>query len=149
MANALSKAGVNAVTATGIFGPKGFRGFSEDQITGKLRGSNFTSVMIVSLIDKEKESNYVPGSLYYTPRIIGYSRYFRRYLVVYDRIYTPGYYTTNTNYVLQADIYTVNDEGELVYSAQTRSYDPASAVSLGESFSRAIVEELKAKGIIR
>lgn len=149
MADALGRAGVNAATATALFGPKGFRGSSEDQITAKLRGSNFTSVMIVSLIDKEKESRYVPGSRYYAPRIIGYSRYFRRYLVVYDQMYTPGYYATSTNYVLEADIYTVNDDDQLVYSAQTKSYDPASAGALAGSFSGAIVEELKTKGIIR
>jgi len=149
MADALAGVGVNVSTVTGIFGPKGFRGLSEDQITGKLRGSNFSSVMIVSLIDKEQASKYVPGLRYYAPCIIGYSRYFRRYLVVYDQMYTPGYYATNTNYVLEADIYTVNDGDELVYSAQTKSYDPASAKSLAGSFSGAIVEELKIKGIIR
>lgn len=149
MVSELNKAGVNASAATSLFGPKGFNGLSEDQVANKLKGSNFTSVMIVSLINKERESRYVPGTRYSSPRIVGYSRYYRRYLVIYDEMYTPGYYTTNTNYVLEADIYTVNDDDELVYSAQTRSYDPESVKSLAESFSKAIVEELKTKGIIR
>jgi len=149
MANQLNSSGVNAGTATSLFGPKGFRGMSEEQITNKLKGSGFTSVMIVSLVDKEKEKNYIRGTRYSAPRIVGYSRYYRRYIVVYDQIYTPGYYATNTNYVLEADIYTVNDDDQLVYSAQTRSYDPGSARALGESFARAIVDELKTKGIIK
>ncbi len=149
MANELNKSGVNAETATALFGPRGFRGLIEEEITTKLRGSDFTSVMIVSLVDKEKENRYIPGRYYSVPRVVGYSRYYRRYLVVHDRIYTPGYYSTNINYVLQAEIYTVNDDDELVYSAQTRSYDPRDAKSLGEGFAKAIVEELKTKGIVR
>lgn len=149
MVRELNKAGVNAVTATSVFGPKQFRGLAEEEITKKLKGSGFTSVMIISLVDKEKERNYVPGQRYYSPRIYGYSRYYRRYLYVYDEIYTPGYYTTSTNYILEADIYTVDVDDELIYSAQTRSYDPNSAKSLAESFAKSIVEELKVKRIIK
>lgn len=149
MAGELNRSGVSAGTATNLFGPKGFKGLSEEEITAKLRGSDFTSVMIVSLVDKEKEENYIRGTYYTAPRVIGFSRYYRRYLVVYDRIYTPGYYATRTNYVLEADIYTVNEDDELVYSAQTRSYDPGNARALGESFAKAIIEELKTRSIIR
>lgn len=148
MASELRKEGIDANTATSVFGPKGFRGLSEEQITEKLKGSSYTSVMMVSLQDKEKERNYTPGSRYTSPRVVGYSRYYRRYLYIYDYIYTPGYYTVSTNYVLEADLYTVNDDDELVYSAQTRSYDPSSAKALAEGFSKAIIAEMKEKGII-
>lgn len=148
MADELNKSGLEANTATSIFGPKGFQGLTEEQITSKLRGSAYTSVMIVSLQDKEVDRNYSPGMYYTTPRIVGFSRYYRRYLVVYDRMYTPGYYTTSTKYVLGADIYTVNDDDQLVYSAQTRSYDPGSAKSLAESFSKSIITGLRNRGII-
>lgn len=149
MMNELQKAGISAATATNLFGPKGFKGLTEEQITIKLKGSAFTSVMIVSLVDKEKEKSYIPGSSYASPRVVGYSRYYRRYIVSYDRMYTPGYYKTNTNYVLEADIYTVNDDDALVYSAQTKSYDPHDSKSLADNFARSIVNELKIKGLIR
>lgn len=145
----LNKAGVNANTATSEFGPKGFNKLTEEQIAEKLKGSAYTSVMIISLQDKEISNSYSPGTYYSTPVVVGYNRYYRRYLVVYDRMYTPGYYTTNTNYVMEADIYTVNDDDQLVYSAQTKSYNPNSAKSLADSFSKSIVNELKEKGIIK
>lgn len=148
MVSEFRKAGVDANTATGVFGPKGFQGLTEEQITEKLEGSEYSAVMIVSLQDKERERRYNPGMHYTTPRIVGYSRYYRRYLVVYDNMYTPGYYTTSTNYILEADIYTINGKDELIYSAQTRSYDPSSAKYLGESFSKAMIKEMKEKGII-
>lgn len=148
MASELRKEGIDANTAIGVFGPKGFKGLSEEEITEKLKGSGYTSVMIISLQDKERERTYTPGTHYTTPRIVGYSRYYRRYLIVYDSMYTPGYYRTSTNYILEADIYTINDDDELIYSAQTRSFDPGSSKSLAESFSKAIIAELKEKGII-
>lgn len=148
MVNELALTGVNAKTSTSVFGPKGFQGLKEEEIANKLRGSEYTSVMIISLIEKEKEPSYNYGYMYASPYIMGYSRYYRRYIVAYDRIYMPGYYMTSTNYVLEADLYTVNDDDELVYSAQTKSYDPSNSKALAESFAKLIVSELKTKRII-
>lgn len=147
MVDELKKVNVNATSAMSMFGPKGFRGMSEEEVTAKLKDSDFTSVMIVSLLDKEKEENYTPGTRYTSPRVVGYNRFYRRYLVVYDYMYTPGYYTTSTNYIMEAEIYTIEDD-ELIYSAQTKSYDPNSPKSMAESFSKRIIEELKQKRIL-
>lgn len=147
MVNKLRKYGIDAYSALDMFGPKSFNGNTQEQITQKLDGSQFTSVMIVSLVNKEKSLNYVPGTYYGSPYYWG-PRYYRRYWAVYDRVYTPGYYTTSTEYVLEADIYTVNDDDELIYSAQTKSTDPANAHALAESFSKTIVTELRQKGLV-
>lgn len=147
MVNELNRNGIMAISATSVFGPKGFQGLNDQQITERLNGSDFTSVMIVALMDREKEQIYTPGTRYATPRVAGYSRYYRRYIVVYDQQYTPGYYTTSTNYILQADIYSIEDDA-LIYSAQTNSYDPNSNESLARSFAQSIVGELRTKGII-
>ncbi len=149
MVEELQKSGIDAHSALDMFGPKSFSGNNEEELTNKLRGSQFTSVMIVSLVNKEKNLRYVPGSYsYYGGPYYGSMRYYRRYWALYDQVYTPGYYTTSTNYVLEADIYTVNDDDELIYSAQTRSTDPGSAHSLAESFSKTIVTELREKGLV-
>lgn len=147
MVRQLNTDNVDAATSTSVFGPKGFNGLTEEQITNKLKDSDFTSVMIVSLFDKEKEKNYTPGNTYTTPRIAGYSRYYKRYIVVYDKVYTPGYYTTSTNYILNADIYAI-DNDTLLYSAQTESHNPNTLQALAESFAKAISKELKVKGLI-
>lgn len=142
----LNEEGIDASSATDVFGPKGFRGLTEGHITDKLHGSAYTSILMVSLQNKENRSNY--EARYSTPYVLGYSRYYRRYLLIYDNIYTPEYYDTSTSYILEADIYTLKGD-ELIYSAQTRSYDPDSAKSLAESFSRSIISELKEKEIVK
>lgn len=148
MATELNTTGISATTATSVFGPNGFRGLTEDEIVKKLQGSEYTSIMLISLLDREREKNYYPGSQYVTPRVVGYNRFYRRYIVVNDYVYTPGYYTTSTNYILEAEIYSI-DTDELLYSAQTNTYDPANYEDLAVSFSNAIVTELKNKRIIR
>ncbi len=147
MASTLNQTGIRAQSAFSLFGPAGFRGLGEEEIITRLKGSDFTSVMIVSLIDREQTQNYIPGNYYASPHVLGYNRFYRRYVMVNDWMYTPGYYTTNTTYVLQAEIYTIEGD-ELVYSAQTQSYDPANYRDLAVAFSRSIIAELQAKRLI-
>jgi len=148
MVNALNRDGIAANTAVTIFGPRRFDNLQESEIIGKLRGSEYTAVMIVSLVNKERDIRYIPGSFYMFPSPhMGISRFHRRYWFVYDQMFIPGRFETTTNWVLEADIFTISDD-QLIYSAQTRSYDPNNARALAESFTRAIVAELRTKGII-
>lgn len=146
IAQEFQETGTNAAPATDIFGPKGFKGLSEEQVNEKVKRLGYNSIMIVSLVDKEKERVYNPGSVYTTPMVVGYNRYYRRYMVVYDRTYTPGYYSTNTQYVLQTEVYSV-DSNELIYSGQTRTYDPNSKALLAKSVAKTIVADIDKKGL--
>lgn len=142
--------GVNAYSAFDLFGPKRFNGLTETEIFSRLKDSDYTSVMIVSLLDKDKETRYVPGSYYYPPYYPGYMHFYRRYWNIYGSVYTPGYYTTTTKYILGADIYTLNDDDDdLIYSAQTRSYNPTNIQGLAKSFSQSIVQGLREKGVLK
>jgi len=148
MTAALNRDGISASTAVSVFGPRGFDRMAENDIINQLRGSEFTSVIIVSLVNKEKSTQYIPGTFYMMPSAqMGFSRFYRRYWFAADQMYVPGRFETTINWVLQADIFTINDD-QLIYSAQTRSYDPSNTRSLADGFTRAIIEELRTKGMI-
>ncbi len=66
---------------------------------------------------------------------------------MYNQMYTSGYYETTTNWVLEADIYTIHSD-ELIYSTQPRGYEPNNAGTLADEFTSAIVAELKTKRMI-
>lgn len=150
MAQELKEHQVNAYSAFDLFGPKRFNGLSEQEIVSTLKKSGYTSVMIISLLDKDKETRYVPGSFYYPAYYPGNMHFYRRYWSIYGSVYTPGYFTTTTKYILEADLYAINDDDDdLIYSAQTRTYDPSNAHHLAKSFSKSITEELHQKGLIR
>ncbi|MCC8094742.1 MAG: hypothetical protein LIP05_04900 [Tannerellaceae bacterium] len=74
MVNQLRQNGINASSAFDLFGPKGFSGTTEEEITRQLRGSDYTSVMIVSLVNKDKELTYVPGTYYARPYYSPYDK---------------------------------------------------------------------------
>ena len=78
---------------------------------------------------------------------IFYNRFGRYYSTIYDRVYQPGYYTTSTGYFLESNLYDIAS-GNLLYSVQTKSFDPSSATALASDNSMKIVKDLKEKGVL-
>ena len=146
LVNKLNDAGYNAVAAINDFGPKAFDKVSEDQLAAKLKTSGYDAVITTALLDKTKEENYQPGSSRIQPIGVYYNRFGRYYSTVYDRVYTPGYYTTSTDYFLESNLYDIKS-GDLIYSIQTKTYDPSSATNLASDNSKKIVQDLKEKGV--
>lgn len=110
-----------------------------------LKQNNITGVIIVSLMDAQKETHYVPGSTSYAP--VHYGRpYYGYYGSVYGNVYDPGYYQTTTSYFIECNAYRLSDE-KLVYSSQTKSVDPSSLDKFAYDFSKAIVNDLAKRGV--
>ena len=146
LVNRLKDEGYNAVSAMDDFGPKAFKKVSEDQLVANLKSSGYDAVITTALLDKTKEENYQPGTSRLQPVGVFYNRFGRYYSTVYDRVYQPGYYTTSTDYFLESNLYDIKS-GDLIYSIQTKSYDPSSATSLASDNSKRIVQDLKEKGV--
>ena len=146
LVNRLKDEGYNAVSAMDDFGPKAFEKVSEDQLAANLKSSGYDAVITTALLDKTKEENYQPGTSRLQPVGVFYNRFGRYYSTVYDRVYQPGYYTTSTDYFLESNLYDIKS-GDLIYSIQTKSYDPSSATSLASDNSKRIVQDLKEKGV--
>ena len=145
----LQSKGVNATASHDAFGPKVFSGLTDEQITDQIRGKGYDGVMSVALIDKQKQENYVPGNVGYAP--LGLYPYYGRfggyYSTMYSRLYSPGYYTTSTNYYWETNLFDVRKD-KLVYSAQSTVFDPTSAENMGQQNGKAIVEDLAKQGFI-
>ncbi|MCD7962643.1 MAG: hypothetical protein LUF90_03645 [Rikenellaceae bacterium] len=148
MVRDMAAEGITAMTGTSEFGPRGFGNLTQEKVNKKLTDEGYSSIIIVCLTDKDKQINYTPGSAYYSPYGPAYYGYYGRYRSTYDNIYSPGYFTTSTTYVLDADLYSLPDD-KLIYSAQTRSYDPANSRDLAQSFSEEIINDLAKNGIIK
>jgi len=110
-----------------------------------LKQNNITAVIIVSLLDKEKETYYVPGTTY-APTYYG-RPYYGYYGSVYTNVYDPGYYQTTTSYFIECNAYRLSDE-RLVYSAQSKAVDPTSVDKFAYEFSRTIVDDLSKRGVM-
>lgn len=138
MSAAFQAKGVNAFRSMDFITP----GKMEKEVIQKILEQNkINGVIIVSLLDKEKSTTYVPGSTMYGAGYYGYYGY--RYGAVYD----PGYYSTTTSYIIECNAYRLSDE-RLAYSAQSKAVDPSSLNKFAYDFSRLIVNDLVKKGVV-
>ncbi|MBI1344238.1 MAG: hypothetical protein GC171_15045 [Terrimonas sp.] len=144
----LRSRGYDASCSCEEFGPKIFEHLSENEAIDKIRNSGYDAVLTIVLLDKTKERYYQPGRVYYSPYVVYQHRFWGYYTTIYDRVYTPGYYQTNTKYFWESNLYELNNNKELLYSVQTESFDPASASSMADEYGKLIVGDLVKNDIL-
>lgn len=147
LVNDLTKKGIDAFSAIESYGPFFLSGLQESEAINKIKGQGFDAVLTVVLLDKEKEKHYIPGRITYTPYSMYYRRFWGYYSTVYDRVYEPGYYTENTNYFWESNLYDLSDKS-LIYSAQTKSFDSNNLEKLADEYGKIISNDLFKKGIL-
>jgi hypothetical protein len=140
----LKREGYNVVSAFREYGPEEFGKDDEKAALRKLRNENVDQVMMIVLVDKAREKNYVRSAPPYGP--YGY-RWWPYYSWWYGRMYEPGYYRTDTKYTWESNLYDVNQR-KLIYSAQTQSVDPPTAVRQAYLYARQIVKDMNRQQVI-
>lgn len=148
LANDLRKFGYDAVTATEEFGPVAFRDMNEQQALQKLRDNGIANVVTINLLNKDEQKKYVQGNNYppYSP-YYGFRRFWGYYSYYQPFAYNRGYYKNSTNYYFETNLYNVNSN-ELMYSAQTKSFDPSSIRALADDYARNVVRDMKKKNVL-
>lgn len=139
--------GYNAVASINEFGPQTFEGLKEEEAVTKLQNSGADAVITVVLLDKERERKYIPGRVIYSPYSIYYRRFGGYYNTMSNRVFARGYYAEQTNYFWESNFYEM-DNKELLYSIQTKSFDPASASELAHEYGRLIVKDMVKHGVL-
>jgi hypothetical protein len=142
---------VEASSAMSVF-PPNFMGTkpSKDDILNKVRSDKFTSVLTLTLLDAQEETRYVPGNttMYAPyPRYGYYGSFGGYYGNYYSAVYDPGYYSTTKTYFIESNLYDANSE-ELIWSAQSKTYDPSNISSGSRDLASALVYEMKNDNII-
>lgn len=149
LAGDLKDLGYSAFAASEVYPPGTFvKGDTARAVTA-INSKGFDAVLTVVLLNKEREKYYVPGRVVYTPYATFHSRFDRYYFTMYDRIYTEGYYATDTKIFWESNFYDVTGK-KMIYSVQTRSFDPGSKESLAHYYGVLIANSLvKNKVLIR
>jgi hypothetical protein len=140
--------GLNAVSSLKEYGPKAFDNMDEAAAVAKLKNSGVDAVITIVLLDKQKEKSYVPGSIHYSPYGYYYNRFWGYRTTLYQRIYEPGYYVTDTKYFWESNFYDMSTQ-QLVYSVQTQSFDPYNSESMGHEYGKMIVKEMVKENILK
>ena len=149
MAADLRDLGYDATCSCDEYNPKMFENMTEDQVIGKMRNAGVDAVLTVVLLDKKQERYYVPGHVRYTPYAVYHNRFWVYGRTVYTRIYTEGYYAEDTRYFWETNLYDLAASGQqLLYSAQSQSFDPVSSETLGHEYGQMIAKNLVSKNVL-
>jgi len=139
--------GYNAICACDEYGPKAFENVTENDALDKLSNSGIDAVLTVVLLDKTRERYYVPAEVVYSPYAVYHNHFWGYYTSMSVRIYTPGYYMVETKYFWESNLYDMNKK-ELIYSAQTHSFDPSSSESLAHDYGQLIVNNMVKNNVL-
>jgi hypothetical protein len=133
LAGDLNELGYSAFAASDLYPPGTFSRGDTAKAIAAINEKGFDAVLSIVLLNKEKEKYYVPGRTTYTPYATYYSRFDRYYFTIYDRVTTEGYYATDTKIFWESNFYDIADK-KMIYSSQTRSFDPGSKESLAHYY---------------
>jgi hypothetical protein len=152
LAKALQQKGYAAVKSIDIMPPSFTQGKEPDKevLVNKIKGAGVDAILTVALIDKETDNRYVPGSYGYEPipRFEYYGRFWGYYNVWYPRLYSPGYYQEDKIYFLETNLYDAKSE-ELLWSAQSETYNPANLESFSREFATAVLDKMEKDNVLK
>ena len=146
------KRGINAIKSTTVFAPDFYNTLpSQDQLMSVIGRTHVDAILTVSLINKESETRYVPGSAYgYTPypRFGWYGGLYRYYNYWYPIIWNPGYYVIDKTYYLETNLYNAKNDS-LIWSAQSETVNPRSIDIFVRDYPKKLVEQMVKDGLLK
>lgn len=116
---------------------------NEDVYNQKLKAEGYDGVVVMRLVNVEKNTRYVPGSypLYYNTWH-GYWRY------SWPGFYDPGFYTTDKTYEVEVTVYSLR-RNKLIWTCITSTVNPPGRGELFDSVIRTVNEKMKKQGFIQ
>lgn len=110
-------------------------------ISEAIKSDGFDAALVTRLIDKKKETTYVPGNIHY-PFYGGFRGYFR---FGYGAYMTPGYYQENTTYFVETNVYDLKSD-RLVWSCVTATTQPGKMDKTIHELSDVVFAQMKSDG---
>ncbi|MES2827036.1 MAG: hypothetical protein V4687_02735 [Bacteroidota bacterium] len=135
--------GLDAGSSLKEFGPDAFAKLDEKTTMQKLKDQGFDGTFTIALINKSKDKAYRPGYVALAPSPY---RFWGYYNSMYVRVYRPGYYADNNQFVLEGIFYSIGSD-KLLYSAQTRTVNPNSPHALASVFTKTLLDDMNKNGV--
>lgn len=114
-----------------------------DAMMNKINDLGCDLIFTITLVDKQSETRYVPGSMGMYGPYFGYGmRFGGFYYYWFPYVYDPGYYVTDKKYFMEGNIFDATSE-QILWSIQTETLNPPSI----EKFSKSLVEIMLEKAM--
>ncbi len=148
MASALIARNIGVSKGMDLFPPSFSKDTKKEEMMEAIRKTTAKAIITVSLIHKETSARYVPGTYGYAPTFTYYGRFWGYYSYWYPTIYSQGYYTQDNVYYMETNVYDAVSE-ELVWSAQSESYNPDDMSGFSTELAGMITDKLIKDGVVR
>ena len=146
LVNDLVSKGYYAISSLQVYNKKAYAKLTAKEIVEQDNSTAVDAVMTLVLLNEEKEDKYYPGG-YFNQPVDRYGNFDKYYSNAIDRVLTPGYYVSTTNYFMEGNLFETKNES-LIYSVQTKSFDPFNTEMLAHENGLLIVKDMIKKKII-
>ncbi len=142
--------GIPAVSAFAMFGPDKLKDKDSNEIGDIISQTNCSDVITMTLYRKDKDVTYVPGGVFGVGAPWGpwHGPWHHHGPGFYGLVAYPGYFTTDTNYIVETRLYSVNNETDAVYVVQTESPNPDGISEMAYEVASEVVSDMADKGLM-
>ena len=127
--NDLTRLGYQVVSSLEEFGPNAFNKHDEKVTLSQLKNHNVDAVITITLPGKGRERKCMPGNIYHASYGYYYTRLWSYANALYHRIADQEIDSSVTKFFWETNLYHISGQ-QLIYTAQTRSFDPAGTEGL-------------------
>ena len=114
----------------------------------QVKAFHIDAVIVSRLVKVDKRTTYIPGSAYVVPYPY-YTSFYGYWSAVSPVVYSPDYLREDTTVRVETNVYAIgNDEGALVWTGVSDTFNPSSANKVIESLSKLLVKEFQKESIL-
>ena len=147
----LQEKGLTVSKSTDVFPPEfsTVTGQRHELIIDKIKGTGADGILTIALLKEDTERHFVGSRAgMWNPMAYGYyGTFWGYYNNWYPYIYSPGYYDEQKVYYLETNLFDARNE-QLIWAAQSKTYDPANLESFLEGYVKSIREQMVKDGLI-
>jgi hypothetical protein len=147
LVNDLKNIGYNAVSALNEFGKGGLANLEQEETYVKLCNKGIDAVITVALLDKKKEKYFIPAPVKYYSNLYYYNRIWNYNAIQADLISPKGEYAESIQYAWESILFDLQTLSP-VYTAQTKTFDPASTETMAHEYGKLIVTNMVKKKVL-
>jgi len=120
------------------------KGGDSNAVATALIAEGFDCATVTRLVDKEKETSYVPGTTYYG----GYGGFRGGYGYGYGGYGSPGYYVEDKVYTIETNVYDLKKD-KLIWSCVTKTTNPGKMDKELNIYADVLAKQMRADGFLK
>jgi hypothetical protein len=119
-----------------------------NQVLQIVKSSGFDGVLIIRWLPYETKTKHVRGYTVMNEQNMRYEERWDRFITYYRDIAYAGYVDTQKIDIRAIDVWTTKNEGQMIWSATSKTPEPNSVVEVRPDIVKLVLSELTHEGII-